>query len=93
MLPRCFIPQRIPTDQQWSVKRINCCLGHRRRTVGFAPTDGTPKLQDLNAGYGIGARMAFLFALLKFDVAWKTDLTKSGSPGDPIYYLSLGSEF
>lgn len=59
----------------------------------FGYRDGTPKLDDLKAGYGIGARMGFLFALLKFDIAWKTDLTKSGSPGDPIYYLSLGSEF
>lgn len=59
----------------------------------FARNDVFPRLEDLNAGYGIGARMGFLFALLKFDIAWKTDLTKNGSPGDPIYYLSLGSEF
>ena len=59
----------------------------------FARNDVFPRLEDLNAGYGIGARMGFLFALLKFDIAWKTDLTKSGSPGEPTYYLSLGSEF
>ena len=59
----------------------------------FSHNDVFPKLEDLNGGYGIGARMGFLFALLKFDIAWKTDLTKKGSPGDPIYYLSLGSEF
>ena len=68
----------------WNVNRNFKPLAH---------TDGVPKLQDLKAGYGIGARMGFLFALLKFDIAWKTDLTRSGSPGDPIYYLSLGSEF
>lgn len=58
----------------------------------ISSANGLPKLEDLKAGYGLGARINLGFAILRFDTAWRTDLTQK-SPGDPRYYLSLGAEF
>ncbi len=52
---------------------------------------GWPQLDDLFLGYGFGARLNLGFFLLRFDVAWTTDLVKN-SP-KPVYYFSLGPEF
>ena len=52
---------------------------------------GKPALQDLFLGYGFGARMNLGFLLLRFDVAWSSDL--ANSTNGPYYYFSLGPEF
>ena len=50
-----------------------------------------PKLNDLKAGYGFGARLNMGFILLRYDVAWATDFASTGKR--PIHYFSLGAEF
>lgn len=51
---------------------------------------GYTKTQDLLTGTGFGARMFFLYFLLRFDVAWKYNLN---SFSEPRYYFSLGADF
>ena len=64
------------------------------KTEKFKPfgktANGSPMLDDLVMGYGIGARANLGFLLLRFDVAWRTDLVSTRSPR---YYFSLGTEF
>jgi len=48
------------------------------------------RLQDLKMGYGFGPRMNIGFAVLKFDIAWQTDLIDNSKP---TYYFSLTEDF
>jgi len=50
------------------------------------------KLNDIKAGYGIGARtyLNFLGILLKYDVAWDYNLSHSSKPK---HYISIGVDF
>ena len=50
-----------------------------------------PELNDIFLGYGIGARMNLGFLLLRFDIAWSTDV--ANYTDGPYYYFSLGPEF
>ena len=51
---------------------------------------GRDHLHDIAMGYGLGARFYFSYFLIRFDVAWHTDLaTQKG----PKYYWSLGTNF
>lgn len=52
--------------------------------------DGTAQTRDLLFGTGFGARMYFLFFLLKLDVAWAYNLQGFSAP---FYYVSLGEDF
>jgi hypothetical protein len=66
-------------------------LGEYERFHAFKSSDGfLPGLDDLLMGYGFGSRANLGFLLLRFDVAWKTDLQ---STAKPQYYFSLGTEF
>lgn len=53
--------------------------------------DGWPALQDIFLGYGIGARLNLGFFVLRFDVAWTSDI--ANYTRGPYYYFSLGPEF
>ncbi|MDQ7064302.1 MAG: BamA/TamA family outer membrane protein [candidate division KSB1 bacterium] len=53
--------------------------------------NGYPVLNDLIMGYGFGSRANLGLLLLRFDVAWTSDLYRSSSK--PKYYFSLGAEF
>jgi len=44
---------------------------------------------DIVAGYGVGARIFFLGFLVKFDVAWRYDISYVSKP---IYYWSFGAD-
>jgi Tol biopolymer transport system component len=46
--------------------------------------------RDLLMGTGLGARMFFLYFLLRFDVAWAYDVDGFSKPK---YYISLGADF
>jgi Tol biopolymer transport system component len=48
------------------------------------------RLQDLKMGYGFGPRLNIGFAVLKFDIAWLTDLVSNSKP---TYYFSLTEDF
>ncbi len=48
------------------------------------------RLRDLKLGLGFGPRMNIGFAVLKFDVAWLTDLANASKP---TFYLSLTEDF
>ncbi len=52
---------------------------------------GTPKLNDLMAGFGFGMRVNLGFFLIKYDVAWRTDFYHTD--GDPVQYLTMSAEF
>ncbi|MBU1095578.1 MAG: biopolymer transporter Tol [Bacteroidetes bacterium] len=45
---------------------------------------------DLLIGTGFGVRTYFLFALIRFDIAWKYDIDNFSKPR---YYLSIGTDF
>ncbi len=47
-------------------------------------------LQDIKMGYGFGPRLNLGYFVLKFDVAWQTDLSDISKPN---YYLSLTEDF
>jgi Tol biopolymer transport system component len=49
-----------------------------------------PELVDLAMGYGLGARANLGFLLLRWDVAWSTNLHRSSSR--PLHYFSVGTE-
>lgn len=49
-----------------------------------------PRFKDLKVGFGYGARANLGFFILKFDTAWRTDLSQVSRPK---YYFSLGAEF
>lgn len=51
--------------------------------------NGNRVFKDIISGYGVGARVFFLYFLLRIDVAWRYDLDKSSSP---IWYFSLGGD-
>lgn len=48
------------------------------------------RLQDLMMGAGFGPRLNLGFAVLKLDIAWKTDLVYTSRP---TYYFSLTEDF
>lgn len=50
---------------------------------------GEVVFKDIVSGYGVGARVYFLYFLLKIDVAWRFDLQSSSKP---IWYFSLGAD-
>jgi outer membrane protein assembly factor BamA len=52
--------------------------------------NGKAITKDLLAGTGCGARLYFLYFLLRFDVAWQYDLHNFSAPK---YYISLGADF
>ena len=51
--------------------------------------NGKRRFKDLVSGYGVGARIFFLYFLLRIDVAWRYDLESSSKP---IWYISLGGD-
>ncbi|MGC9362343.1 MAG: BamA/TamA family outer membrane protein, partial [Candidatus Syntrophosphaera sp.] len=48
------------------------------------------QLEDLRLGYGFGPRLDLGYVILRLDIAWLTDLTKSSKP---TYFLSLSEDF
>jgi len=48
------------------------------------------RFQDIKASYGIGARMRFGYFVLRYDLAWPTDLQ---TKGDPVSHFAIGAEF
>ena len=52
--------------------------------------NGNTVTDDLLIGTGVGARAFVLFALLRFDVAWKWNVEGFSKPR---YYISLGADF
>jgi len=53
-------------------------------------TDGGFRLNDLNAAYGVGARVSLGFFYLGYDLAWRTDLQNVSAPRSQF---SLGTFF
>jgi Tol biopolymer transport system component len=51
---------------------------------------GKKRFKDVVAGYGVGTRIYFLGFLVRFDVAWRYDIS---SVSKPIYYWSFGADF
>ncbi len=52
---------------------------------------GSPALNNIFLGYGVGARMNLGFLVLRFDIAWTSDI--ANYTDGPFYYISLGPEF
>ena len=48
------------------------------------------KMKDLIMGLGFGARINLGYFVLKFDIAWSTDLEEASKPS---YYLILSPDF
>jgi dipeptidyl aminopeptidase/acylaminoacyl peptidase len=57
---------------------------------GGTTKDGT-RLQDIKAGFGVGARINLGFLVLRYDAGWATDFHWVSSK--PKHYVSLGAEF
>ncbi len=56
----------------------------------FSRNNGEVISKDLLMGTGVGARVFFLYFLLKFDVAWAYNVQSFSTPK---YYISLGADF
>jgi outer membrane protein assembly factor BamA len=52
--------------------------------------NGKKVFDDIVMGYGVGARIFFLGFLVRFDVAWRYDISYVSKP---IYYWSFGADF
>jgi outer membrane protein assembly factor BamA len=52
--------------------------------------DGKRVFKDIVSGYGVGARIYFLYFLVRIDVAWRYNL--EGGSSKPIWYFSLGGD-
>ncbi|MGH1363444.1 MAG: peptidase MA family metallohydrolase [Calditrichia bacterium] len=50
---------------------------------------GNRVFKNVSSGYGVGARVYFLYFLLRIDVAWNYNLNRSSKP---IWYFSLGGD-
>ena len=48
------------------------------------------RLKDLKLGFGFGPRLNMGYFVLKFDIAWHTDLYDFSKPS---YYISLAPDF
>jgi outer membrane protein assembly factor BamA len=48
------------------------------------------RLKDLKLGFGFGPRLNMGYFILKFDIAWHTDLYDFSKPS---YYISLAPDF
>lgn len=48
------------------------------------------KLKDLKLGFGFGPRMNIGYFILKFDIAWNSNLAQHGKPS---YYFSINEDF
>ncbi len=48
------------------------------------------RLRDVKMGFGFGPRFNLGFVILKFDIAWETDLVNHGKPK---YFFSLNEDF
>ncbi|NQT25640.1 PD40 domain-containing protein [candidate division KSB1 bacterium] len=55
------------------------------------PGGNGPRMADMRSGYGFGARVNMGFLLLRYDLAWKTDLYRTWRK--PMHYWSLGADF
>lgn len=55
----------------------------------YRNASGNRAFRDIVSGYGAGARVYFLYFLLRVDVAWQFDLADSGRP---VWYFSLGRD-
>ncbi len=51
---------------------------------------GQRVFDDVVSGYGVGARVYFLFFLMRIDVAWQQNF--QGGSSKPIWYFSLGGD-
>jgi outer membrane protein assembly factor BamA len=58
--------------------------------VSHIDADGNRRLQDLLLGFGVGARTAVSFLLLKLDVGWHSDFH---DVSQPRWHFSIGPEF
>ncbi len=58
---------------------------------GGTTAGGVEKLQDIKVGFGFGMRMNLGFFLLRYDLAWATDLHSVSDK--PSYYFSFGADF
>jgi len=56
---------------------------------GVAKSDHV-RFQDIKASYGVGARMRFGYFILRYDLAWPTDLQ---TKGEPVSHFAIGAEF
>ncbi len=63
--------------------------GNSFKAVRQLPEEGTLVFDDISSGFGIGARVFFLFFLMRIDVAWNYNLQRI-SP--PIWYFSFGAD-
>ncbi len=52
--------------------------------------EGGTRFKDIKAGYGVGVRTQFMFLILRYDLAWSTDLK---TRGEPVSHFSIGAEF
>jgi Tol biopolymer transport system component len=59
------------------------------RFRGIVDDEGT-RFKDIKAGYGVGVRTQFMFFILRYDLAWSTDLK---TRGEPVSHFSIGAEF
>ncbi len=64
-------------------------LGNPRWRATKIDENGNRVFDDIVSGYGVGARVFFLYFLMRIDLAWQFDLHKSSKP---IWYISLGAE-
>ncbi|MEW6411409.1 MAG: hypothetical protein AB1483_02925 [Candidatus Zixiibacteriota bacterium] len=58
---------------------------------GGTSSGGQDRLQDIKMGFGFGMRMNLGFFLLRYDLAWSTDLNRISDK--PSYYFSFGADF
>ncbi len=94
-LIRLFVPGVLPLALQniygtlfWDIGSAWSSNADYRGTERLA--DGTVRARDLLMGTGFGARMYFLFFLLKLDVAWAYNIQGFSVPH---YYVSVGEDF
>jgi hypothetical protein len=61
-------------------------------SVRFFDTDASGRFRsrDLKTSFGFGIRSVLAFMIMKLDVAWRTDFTKTSAP---IWHFTLGPEF
>ncbi len=58
---------------------------------GVSNAGGKTRLQDIKSGFGFGMRANLGFLLLRYDMAWATDLYSVSDR--PHYYFSFGADF
>ena len=84
------LPLRFPLIMGVAFTDFGVAWGPGKLVISKRDEFGVKRFEDAFLGYGFGLRLPIGFAMLKIDLAWNNDLSRTSKPR---YYFSLGTDF